>query len=258
MSILLRILAVVAATALMIWLATIAHRRNHILFFLAVMPTLFLAMPSVIAVLRALLFRLAPLRFGIAGGRALLLWMLALTPPIVFYAASYKISVLVPRAFLVFIPYLIVLFAAGALVPFRGVTRLPSTMRWILPAAVCSVFAAGLPYATHKRNVPRDYKELAAAMAEDLRPTDLVLLRSRNWVDTPFFYYLKDGELVVSDYAEKLAALPERRVWLVTWPSVEEPVIPDERRIALDGYKRIRIIERQRAAAELFVRVESQ
>jgi hypothetical protein len=162
--------------------------------------------------------------------------------------ASFPMSVLAAQAFLVFVPALLVLVSAGAWLA----SPRPGVRAGVL-AGLAMLFAAGLHYAAQKPSSPRDYKTLAIKIAERMEPADVILLRHRHWQDTPLFYYLPDAEYGVADFGAALAARPERRAWLVTWPTEETPVVHDVRRDALARYQGIETVTALRAAAELFV-----
>jgi hypothetical protein len=59
--------------------------------------------------------------------------------------------------------------------------------------------------------------------------------------------------IFVEDWTAALERDPKARVWLVTWPFEEKPVIEGPTRDALAGYERIAHIGKLRAEADLFV-----
>jgi len=246
-------LAALAAAGLMLWLASIAHRRAWALAPMAALPVMALALPALAVAGRRLLAGILP---GLERRRralhpgVLLLWLLGLGAPAVLFAASAAsgVSVLAPRAFLIFMPFLLILCVAGALALPGG-----RGARLAAPTGLALVFALSVPYAAERPGSPNDYKGLAAGMIPLMQPGDLVFLRKRDWSDTPFFYYMPDAAYVVEDWSAALAGRPQARVWLVTWPWEGEPVIEDARRAALAGWRRVAQIDRLRARAELFV-----
>ncbi len=240
-------LAAVCSACFMLWLGSIAHRRTEALMAMSILPFLALLIPVLGTIWGALVPRLPSDTLHYPQERTLLLWLIAVVSPLILFAASYKVSILAPRAFLIFVPYLLILSAAGAVWLFRDDRlRLASIGLCVL------VFAASIPYAAKKPGSPNNYHEIAQAMRPEMQSGDLVLLRDRNWVDTPLFYYINDAKFIVSDYQEALQVNPGARVWLVTWPHKKEPVITDKRREALSGYKQTLTIEKMRASAELF------
>lgn len=247
------VVAAAAAAGFMLWLAWIAHRRHEALAVLSVLPLLALSIPVLATAWGAYVPRLRAESLRLPRQSALLLWLIAVLSPLVLFIASYKVSVLAPRAFMIFVPFYLMLCAAGVIHVFRH-----EPLRRTIMGVVILVFAISIPYAARKPGSPRDYRGLAESMLAEMQAGDLILLRNRHWADTPLFYYINDARFIVSDYEAALQAEPEARVWLVTWPWPTAPVINDERREALNGYARKRTIEKRRASAELFERKASQ
>lgn len=242
-----------ACFVLMLWMAAIAHYRNFPLAVVAFLPVVALFVPAMAEAGRTVMRTALP-SLDRALSRVppvpLLLALFSFVAPLLLFAASFKMSVLAPRAFTVFLPYQILLATGGIMWIWR---------RWPLAGlvpllAILFAFVSSVPYSWKDRGSPRDYQAIYEAIAPQVRADDLVFLRNRNWEDTPLFYYLKIGKFVVSDWQEALEADPEARVWLITWP--EDPVseIDDERREALAGYNRIFQVRKVQAEAELFVR----
>ncbi|WP_347311989.1 glycosyltransferase family 39 protein [Defluviimonas sp. SAOS-178_SWC] len=243
------IVIAVGMTALMVWLALIAHRRNAALLVLSAGPVLALTLPALAGAVQAGLGRWPKVeawRSRVAGPR-LLIWLLGVAAPVILFILSAKVAILATRAFLVFVPFLVILVAGAA----AGIGSL-----WPRRAAVALLlilFAASVPYSFKKPGSPRDYKTLVAAMQGDMRADDLVFVLDKRWEEAPLFYYLPDARYVTTDFAAALLQDPSARVWLVTWPSPFHPVIDDERRKALSGYERVAEVTSLRASAELFV-----
>ncbi len=238
-----------AAAGFMIWLALIALHRNAELLVVATGPVLALWLPALSRAADHLLRRSAALtrwRETTAGPR-LLAALVGVAAPLILFVLSAKVEILASRAFLVFVPALLVL-VAGA------VTAIP--VRWLraaVAAALVALFAASVPWSFAKPGSPRDYKALVAGMQASYRPGDLVFVLDKRWEEAPLFYYLPGAHYVFDDYAAALRREPQARVWLVTWPWEEMPVITDARREALAGYRRGGHVEALRASAELFV-----
>ncbi len=248
------VLAVIMA-GVMVWLALIAHRRNEVLMALAVLPLLALLLPAFGLLVRGILSAIPFVNRLLAAGSPVtfLLWLLGVVGPLILMAASFVVDVAAPRAFLIFVPYLILLGAAGCF----GIVR-AGPLR-LAPAIVLTVvFALSVPYAANKPVSPNDYKGLAQGMRVAMEPGDLIFLRHRQWADTPFLYYMGDGDFVTENHGSALSEHPDARIWLVTWPNEDQPVITDARRSALADYTRIEVVEAFRASAELFVRETSQ
>lgn len=240
-------LAAVCSAGFMLWLASIAHRRNEMLIAISVLPFLALLIPVLGTAWRSFVPRLPSKTLHHLQERALLLWLLAVAAPLILFVASYKVYVLADRAFLVFVPYLLILCAAGAVWVFRN-----NWLRLVSVGLCVSVFVASVFYASRKPGAPNDYQGIAQEMQDEMQQNDLVFLRYRNWVDTPLLYYISDANLVASEYEAALQANPDARVWLVTWTVSGKQATPDARHDALKGYERTFVIEKLRARAELF------
>ncbi|WP_209509794.1 MULTISPECIES: glycosyltransferase family 39 protein [unclassified Ruegeria] len=240
--------AAVGSACFMLWLASIAHRRTEALMAMSVLPFFALLIPAIGTTWRALVPRLPSKTLRYPQERTWLLWLLAVVSPLILFVTSYEVYVLANRAFLLFIPYLLILCAAGAVWMFRNTTlKLASVGMCVI------VFAFSIPYAAQKPGAPNDYQGIAQAMLPEMRPDDLVFMRqTRDWTDTPLFYYINDANFIVSEHESALRAHPAARVWLVTWPGEGKPPVSDVRREVLSDYKPILKIKKLRASAELF------
>lgn len=241
----------VATAAFVAWLAAIAHRRGVYLGVIACLPLLALALPRLMLALRAILSTLSPALDCWLGRRnpdVALLVLLAVALPLALFAASVKVSVLAARAFLVLVPYQLVLAAAG-IAGGRG----PVAVRGTLAVAVLAVFALSLPFNAPKPVSPRDYKDIARQLRAALQPGDVVFLRARQWADTPLLYYLGDVPVVTEDQAAAVAAGAYPRVWLVTWPDDQGRVRTGVREEALAGRPVAQELTALRARAALYL-----
>lgn len=246
-----RIALAVASCALLFWLATIAHHRRLVLMVVAVTPLLALAGPAIVIFWRSLAHRYFPVLFSVShrvGRNRLLLAIAALLVPGLFFVASFHASVLAPRAFLVFVPPLIVLLAAGVV----NLSRIKAAQAALM-AALLVISLGGIWFRQYHPILTTDYKSIAADLSTQFHEGDLVLVRPQSWADTPLFYYLKGATYITTDYEARLAAEPERRVWLITWGE-RAGAADDPRRAALAGYARVSEFRAYRAHAELFVR----
>ena len=231
-------------TAGMVWLAMIAHRRNGVMLALSVLPLLSLALPFAMAVVARWLRNLPGVT--VLNPASFFLFSLAVLPPIAFYIMASKVSMLAPRAFLIFIPYLLILIAASICI-------LPKPTRPILTALLAGLFAYSIHFASLKPPSPNDYKTLAQLMAREMMPGDLIFVRNRNWVDTPLFYYLPNKRYVAENYSAALSQMPDRRIWLVWWPFNGKPALADARTNALRNYRLEKSLHATRAQADLFL-----
>ncbi len=244
-----RVLALIS-TLFMAWLAFIAHQRNLALLVVATGPILSLCLPSLSLAANAVVSGIGPLdRWRrMANGPVTLIWFLAILAPAIIVLGSHVMSLLASRAFLVLMPYLLLLLSA----PLALLSRRP--VAWGAGLAFfATLAAASVPYSWRMPGSPRDYKTLVAQMKPLMTEDDLIFVLDRRWEEAPFIYYLPDENFVFSDYADALRQNPSARVWLVTWTSQYVPVVNDERREALARYTRAEHLTALRASAELFL-----
>ena len=156
------------------------------------------------------------------AGRALPdpLVIVGLLPPLMVYAASFFASLTAGRLFLVFVPGLLMLLAAGI---HRLARSRPIAIG--LAVAVIGVTAASVVHFRSQSASPRDYKQLGLAIKRHLDPADLILVQKKSWATTPLFYYLASHshQLVAADHDS--AAARAQRVWLVEM-EYEPPTAP--------------------------------
>lgn len=240
----------VAVALFMLWLASTALRRTEALMAMSILPFMAVGAPLLGVLVRTLVARVGPLdrALGRVPAAVLLLWCIGVLAPLLLWVASFLVSVLAERAFLVFVPALLVLVAGGVFaLPRTGLLRAGAV------AVLAAIVASSLVYNNQRRQSPNDYKGLAEAMRPLWKAEDLIFVGHRAWADTPFLHYLPEGRYVTQDYAEALTANPEARVWLVTWPNEVVPVIEDERRDALAVREPSETVTAFRASAELFL-----
>lgn len=245
------VLAAGLSVAVLIWFASIASRRNAEMASLVAVPLAALALPPVAHGLRRMIAGGWPaLDRGLRSMTAptVLLVLSGIVAPLALFAASFVTTVLASRAFAVFTPYAVLLAAAGAVTIARA--GLP---RIAVVSVLVAVFALSVPFERRSPISPRDYKGIAALMRAAMQPGDIVLIRPRQWADTPLFYYLPDARYLTQDFAAELARMPGRRVWLVTWPDPGTVVPADLRRKAVAALAPVQTLDAMRARAELFV-----
>jgi len=200
---------------LMVGLVMWLHDGRPRLLALGVLPLLALAVGPVFRSLGGWLDSLLAWLERIWPGFAPLaspMPVLAVAPPLALFALSNWIPLLAPRAALIFVPYLLVLVAAGA--PRFGRRRAAGAAAAI---GLVALFSASV---WHFRVMPtsvRDYEALAEGMSARMLPGDLVFTEHRDWATTPIFYYLKGARVVTRDFGDALAAAPEARVWVVNF-----------------------------------------
>ncbi len=242
------VIGAVGASLVMLAFAGIAHWRNTRLMAASVIPFLALAFPVVIAflvpwltsrvlVLGRMLDALRPLTTLPA--------VLAILPvAIVAVFSAVVVPVTAERAFLIFVPYLLILTAAGVSILFDiKALRIP------LAAALAVLFASSVVYLYGTPISPRDYQGIAAQINARQKPGDMIFLRPKSWIDTPVTYYLDHRKLVATDYAGAVARNPQGRVWVVLWA---QPQPYPEMRPALAGYTQVGTLHAEQASALLF------
>ncbi|MFV0513606.1 MAG: glycosyltransferase family 39 protein, partial [Jhaorihella sp.] len=160
-------LLAVLSCGVMVWLAGIALHRNWALYVVATGPLLVLTLPRLAAAIDG-----AATRFGVfdawrrrADAPVVLNWLLGLGAPLVLYAAAPVMSLLADRAFLAFVPYLLLLLVSP-------IARLPrgGAVRPVALALVLLLGAASVPYSWKMPGSPRDYKGLVTQMAPLMQP----------------------------------------------------------------------------------------
>lgn len=251
-------LATALGTALAYYLVLISPRHKGLLAVVALLPVLCLWLPGLSAIARSIVGHL-PQAMKQALDRFdtfhLLLLLIAFVPPLVFYVLSQKMSVLAPRAFLPFTPFLLLLVAAGmaALLQVRWIA-IPVSLGVVALFATSSVYFHNLPHS------PRDYKLIARVIAREEQSGDVIFVRPRHWQDTPLFYYLPRAHYVVDDHARYLALHNPPRVWLPEWLTEKGALELDERSdiLAAAGYQEVRSWPALEARAGLFARKPTQ
>ncbi len=129
--------------------------------------------------------------------------------PTIFLGSFYQ-TVLAPRAFMIFVPYLLILIAAGvATIRSRRYVYAPAI------AALLVIFALSTAHFKTTPNSPRDYKGLAERLVPEIEPNDQVFVLHRNWWQTPIFYFLNHEQLVAENFDEAVAAKPDARIWFI-------------------------------------------
>lgn len=169
--------------------------------------------------------------------------LLAFAPVLALFAASFVMPVTAPRAFLMFVPYLLLVAAAG----------LDRLLRWPVLAGLAGLALAalfGFSIVAAGRVPPsRDYQGLAAKLNAQLRPGDRILLPRADWRYTPVTVYLPHDALLAADAPAELARAAPPRVWLVQF----EDGIRKPGRPALAGYGEAGEIDALNGRAILFV-----
>lgn len=241
----------VAAALFMLWLASIARHRALYLAALAILPIVALALPTIGR--RSRMVYSSILRNSDTAKRAtdsptFLLFLLAVVAPLLLFVLSFKNSVANDRAFLVFVPPFVVVIAAGAMTVWSR-----RIIRDTIIGVLVLLFALSIPYNDKRPRSPNDYKALAAQVASQMQPGDLVFMRARNWVDAPFFYYLPTATYVTDDYAGALVSHPDARIWEVFWTGPDGEMNHAQPEKLPPSYQMVQEFESLRSRARLFV-----
>ncbi len=213
-------LAALGMSMVMLAIALFSERRRLHLTILSVLPFLALTIPVVVGSAGAILAKVAP-RLG-AWLRSqppafTLIPLLAVVPTAALFIASFKVTLLAPRGFLLFVPFLLIVTAAGALALARR-----REVAVLLALALTVIFSASAVIVRRAPISPRDYQGLARAMNARLEPSDLVFVR-RSWATTPLFYYLPHDRLIAKDFAAATQQAPEAKIWVVAFGLAEPP-----------------------------------
>jgi 4-amino-4-deoxy-L-arabinose transferase-like glycosyltransferase len=170
---------------------------------------------------------------------------LALVPFAMVCAGAMIRPIVDPQALVMFVPYVLIVLAAGA----RAAAR-PVVLRGALAVALAALFATSVWHFQTTPQSPRDYAGLAAQMNARMQPNDLIFVQPRRWFVTPLFYYLDQSKLVSADYAA-FASKPGTRVWVVLFSHEKLPPVMAE---ALAGYEPSARVESLRSSAILYER----
>jgi hypothetical protein len=251
----------VAAGAALVTLGFVilALRRQGLMAPTVAVPLLALGLPILARRVRTVLAgrRRAPaLRsFALRLSRPTsLVILLACLPTLALVVASFHLSVLNSRAFLMFVPFLLIVAAAGAWRLGRApLVRVPLLISLVMVHAASVV---------HWRDYPseaRDYAGLAERMNARMLPGDLLFVVPRAYYVTPLFFYLADRgyTYVTRDFDRAVGTDAAARVWIVYFASDKYgpfTTTTEEMTGALAGFRLEDEVESLRSRAQLFVR----
>ena len=206
----------VGSSAIVVAISILALRRQWLLAFVALLPLAALFIMRGCDRSRAWMERYA----AVSPGRYLKLVdlpvALAFTPPFIIFMLSFWTSMLAPRAFLMFVPFLLMVLAVGVVVLSRRWWS--AVIVWMLLGLI---YTAGITHYQDYPNEPRNYSELGKEMADHVKQGDMIFVVPNDWVTTPIFYYLDSlhPTYVAENYAAALADRPQARVWLLSFES---------------------------------------
>ena len=191
---------------IIIALSIMAWRRQVTIAVTALVPILALfALPAAYHVRSRLLssFRRCSFSQPFASYSVLFFLMLSVLPAALLVLVSLFKTMMIARGFLQFVPFLLVIQAAG--VEFISRKRLLAVPLLVMLVAI------SLHSIDYYRKVPdpNNYRGLAHQMIDRMQAGDLIFVYPRDWATTPLFYYFQGQEkrIVAKDYSE---ALPNR------------------------------------------------
>jgi 4-amino-4-deoxy-L-arabinose transferase-like glycosyltransferase len=181
-------------------------------------------------------------RLSVNHGRLNPLTIVSILPPLVALAFSYLMPITADRLFLIFVPFLLMLLAAGTAELWRY--RL-----LVIPLAIVGVNVSSILYFRSQSGSVRDYKLLGTSIAAQLRPSDLILVHYRSWRTTPLFYYLgaRSDQYISQDHAA--GARKGSRVWLI---QMDDEPPSSEMAVAVAGRHAVAKVSARGGAATLF------
>ena len=183
-----------------------------------------------------------------SDGRFLLL-MLSFLPLLLVALISLFNSLLASRLFLVFTPYLLLLYACGI---WNLISR-SKTIKALMIPVLGLIFVFSVSYYRLYPSDVIDYQDLAEKINCSAQNGDVVLVHKRRWVTTPIFYYLDSHKLLIT--AENAAQIEKdqtiKRVWLINFEG--QPPTPEMIDATKEFHKSAEIFS-QRSNAVLFER----
>ncbi len=207
-------------TAVMLMMTAVASRKRAILLALASFPLLSLVLPLLAALFRPQLARhLSPVDGLLKrSGRYLTpITLLGVVAPVLLFILSFAVTILASRAFLVFVPFVLILSAAAIVSITRRAVAIP------IGVVVTGLFVWMCGHGMQRPNSPRDYRTLSVRILAEAQPGDLLFVRNKNWADTPLMYYMGAMPIVGENYTEALSDVAAPRVWVPYWPRINDP-----------------------------------
>ena len=223
--------AALGSCAIMLGFVPISFVRRKVLAAISVMPFIAIAIPIAAAWIGPMARRLSPRLVPVLDWFSSLTGLVAILaagPMLALFVVSFAVEVMAARAFAVFIPYVLIVIAAGVISLAR--TRIAAAA---LAGALGVLLAVGLYVSWRMPITWRDYQGLSHALQARLRPGDVIFTRAHVSSYTPYYYYLGYRNVVSSGYAQATAGPVRPRVWVVGFEGEKPlPGITD----ALAGY----------------------
>lgn len=240
------------SAAIMIAIGLIAHKRNALLLGMTVLSFLSLGLPAIAGAVRALMSRFIPRYEGWRTRVApapLLFGIYSILATLALFSVSFVVSVLAERAWMVFVPFYVLLISAG-------VFHLIPPLRRAMPITVglLGVLAlASVPYSWQRPGTPQDYQGIAEVILSQRQPGDMVMIRRDSWVDTPIMYYLgPNTDYLVQPWRENIRQDGSARVWRVFWPGEGAPFEWDRDMPNMTHYRLVNRVDLGLSAVELY------
>lgn len=207
---------------IIIALSLLAWSRQAAIAVTALVPIAALAaLPAIYHIRPRLMAALSRNSFSQSFSDKSVLFFLALSvvPVALLILVSLFKTMMIPRGFLLFVPFLLVVQAAGVEI----ITR-----KRALAIPLLVILAAIHLYSVdYNRKVPdpNDYRGLAQQMVDRMQADDLIFVYPRDWATTPLFYYFQDQEerIIAKDFSGAIAARPNSRVWLPLFAGHKAP-----------------------------------
>ncbi len=142
---------------------------------------------------------------------------LAVLPVLMIAAVSPIVPLFASRGVLLYVPYLILILAAGM------VTLISRSKAWLTLVPLLGVIltASVIYFKSSYIEDPTDYKGLAEQWIPQIQDSDLILIQ-RHWATTPILYYLNGSRyrLIGSDYVREFEKRPNGRAWVFSTDGV--------------------------------------
>jgi 4-amino-4-deoxy-L-arabinose transferase-like glycosyltransferase len=184
------ILLALGSSITMLGLAMMAPKHHIPLLVVMFFPIIALAVPKVASIASDVVARILP-RLGWEREQVIIP-LLALVPTLGIFVISYVVPLTAPRAFLIYVPDLLLVTAAGTdLLLANGIVAV------LLGAGLLVLSIMSIGFSKRTPTSPRDYRGLAEMIHARMAPGDAILVYAHNWKYTPLIYYMRHDRLIV-------------------------------------------------------------
>lgn len=236
-------------TLIIVALSLLAWRRQTLIAFTALVPLVALsALPVVTRIWSRVNLAISKCSScQLPGNNAVLFFLvLGVLPALLLIMVSMFKSMMIPRGFMLFVPFLLVVQAAG--VDFIARRRMLAVPLLVMLVAI------HLYSIDYYRKVPgpTGYRELASQMTGKMQADDLIFAFPEDWATTPLFYYFQGQarRIVTEDYSGSLAKRPTSRVWVPLFADYKD--MSEEMREALRHYRIVEHVKAHNCEAALY------